>query len=357
MSIGNILVVHNRASPEQRVDIASVNKAASDVWHALTRLGHRVSLRSIDLESLSQFCHNLTENPPALVFNLCESLEADARYESLLPTCLDKIGILYTGEQAHVLSLCLHKDCAKQTMMAFGVPTPPWVTLPREPSKRAADLQLIARAGLSYPLFIKPEREDGSVGISPDSVVMNDEALLRQIAKVREEHRQPVLCEQFIPGRELAVSVIRDECGNLQALPLTEINFSKLPTDRPRILCHESKWYPDSISYEGTVASGAAPIAPALESRIVRTAKAAARAVGIQHYGRCDIRLSDDGMPFVLEVNPNCDLSDGAGFSLAWKLGGLSYDALVGRIVSLAAERSHTDSYQKLRARLEAERT
>jgi D-alanine-D-alanine ligase len=217
------------------------------------------------------------------------------------------------------------------------VPTPAWVTLP-EAGRRAADLRLVRAAGLAYPLMLKPAREDASVGISAASVVEDDEALCAQLAVLRAQHRQPMLCEEYVPGRELYVSLLGNDPA--QALPLTEIDFSHLPKGQPRIVCYDAKWTPGTAAYAGTRSGPAGPLSPEVTGRIVAAAQAAAAALGLRDYGRCDVRLGEDGTPYVIDVNPNCDLSDGAGFSLAARQGGLPYDALVERIAAAALHRS-----------------
>lgn len=316
---------------------ADVVNAAQHVARALCARGHFVEVQGVDQQDVAALLGRLSEDPPDLVFNLCESLGGDARNEIVLPSLLDMLHIPYTGTGPLGLGLALHKDRAKEILRGAGVPTPPGVTLP-EAGRRAADLRQLRAAGLAYPLMLKPAHEDASVGISAASVVRSDDELCAQLAALRAQHAQPVLCERFIDGRELYVSFIGNDPP--RALPMTEIDFSGLPAGEPRVLGYEAKWSPGSALYEGTRSGPAAPLPREVEARVVAAALGAAAALRLRDYGRCDLRLDGDGEPYVIDVNPNCDLSDGAGFSLAARQGGLAYDALIERIAAAALTRS-----------------
>ena len=125
-----------------------------------------------------------------------------------------------------------------------------------------------------------------------------------------------------------------------QVFPFFEIDFSDMPADRPNIVSFEGKWVEDSVEYKGTRPVRCEGLTPELRATIARTAIAAFRAVGLRDYGRMDFRLSKDGIPYVIDVNPNCDLSDLAGgYSRAAKAAGLSYKELILRISELALAR------------------
>jgi D-alanine-D-alanine ligase len=122
--------------------------------------------------------------------------------------------------------------------------------------------------------------------------------------------------------------------------PFFEIDFSDMPSDRPRIVSFEGKWVEDSVEYRGTRPVRCEGMSPALRARVAETALAAFEAMGLRDYARVDIRLAPDGVPYVIDVNPNCDLSDVAGgFSKAARAGGLSYEDVVLRLVELALSR------------------
>jgi len=330
-----VTVVFNRdfegaeADPENKArdDIKDI---ADNIVAVLARHGYQAMGLGIT-EDIPLAIRSLEELEPAVVFNLCESIRGDNRFESLLPLLLDLEGISYTGSGAFPLSLALHKDKAKEVLRARGVPTPAAVLLDNPDTSRVT---------LDFPLIVKPAREDASVGICSASVVRGRQALDDRVQYVLAHYRQPVLVEQYIEGREICVALLERPGDRPQVFPFFEIDFSDMPSDRPRIVSFEAKWVEDSVEYRGTRPVRCEGMSPALRTRLAETALAAFEAVGLRDYARVDIRLAPDGVPYVIDVNPNCDLSDLAGgFSKAARAAGLSYEDVVLRLVDLALSR------------------
>jgi D-alanine-D-alanine ligase len=270
------------------------------------------------------------------VFNLCESIQGDNRFESLLPLLLDLEKVVYTGSGPFALALALRKDKAKEILRARGVPVPEGVVV------TDAD----AAIALPFPLIVKPTREDASVGISSASVVHDGEALRERVHHILHHYRQPALVERYIEGREIYVSLLGRVGAPPQIFPFFEIDFSDMPSDRPRIVSFEGKWVEDSVEYRGTRPVRCDGLSPELRDRVAATALAAFEAMDLRDYARMDVRLTAEGTPYVIDVNPNCDLSDLAGgFSKAARAGGLSYKDVILRLLSLAlSRRPHADT-------------
>lgn len=338
-----ILVLHNKdfdATAADRdpdvVSRADVANAARDVARALVARGHFVEVQGIDSSDVGDLLDRLRADRPDLVFNLCESLSTDARHEIVVPSLLDLMQIPYTGSGPATLCLCLRKYQTKLLLRAAGIPTPPAALLPAAPQRRAVDLAAVS--GIGYPLFVKLEREDGSLGISHSSVVRTDEQLLTQVNQLRERYAQPVLVEKFIHGRELNVPMLGNAPRSI--LPLQEIDFSLMPTDLPRIVSYEGKWNPQSVSYKGSMSMRAQAMPSAVQARVEQVAQQCFEVLEVSDYGRCDMRLDEDGTPYVIEMNPNCDLSETAGYSKAGHHANLSYDQLIEKIAIAALERN-----------------
>ncbi|HVR02242.1 MAG TPA: D-alanine--D-alanine ligase [Polyangia bacterium] len=288
---------------------------------------------------------------PDVVFNLCESIGGDNRFEPLLPLLLDREGIAYTGSGPLTLGLSLHKHKAKEILRARGVPTPAaaYVTASDQVAGifKAPDG---SSAALPFPLIVKPAREDASVGIHSDSVVHDRAALARRVTHVLSHYRQPALVERYVEGREIYVSMLGRPTGAPQIFPFYEIDFSLMPPDRPRIVSFDGKWVEGSDEFIGTKPVPCVGLPTALQARITEVALAAFEAMEVRDYARLDVRLPasgpDAGTPFVIDVNPNCDLSDGAGgYSKAAAAAGLGYDEVIRRIVDLALlRRPHADT-------------
>jgi D-alanine-D-alanine ligase len=278
---------------------------------------------------------------PDVVFNLCESIGGDNRFEPLLPLLLEREGIAYTGSGPLTLSLALHKHKAKEILRARGVPTPAaaYVTSPD-----------VSGVDIPFPLIVKPAREDASVGIHSESVVHDREALARRVTHVLSHYRQPALVERYIEGREIYVSMLGRATGAPQIFPFYEIDFSLMPADRPHIVSFDGKWVEGSEEFVGTKPVPCVNLTDATRARITEIALSAFDAMEVRDYARLDIRLPetgpDAGTPFVIDVNPNCDLSDGAGgYSKAAAAAGLGYDEVIRRIIELALlRRPHADT-------------
>jgi D-alanine-D-alanine ligase len=312
---------------EAREDVMRVASALAD---ALSRGDTHAEPLAIEGSRL-EFVDLLARMQPDLVINLCESVAADARGEMVIPCLLDMLGLPYTGSPALSLGLALHKDKAKELLKARGVSTPGFARVDR--------LEDVGTVELPFPLIVKPAREDASVGITSDSVVHDRAALGRAVEAVLRTFHQPALVEQFIPGREIYVPLL----GNhpRRALPLTEIRFGKLFKDRPNIVTYAAKWESGSPDYQNTPTGPCLLEDPALEARLVKTAMDAFAALECQDYGRVDLRVTPEGVPYVIDINPNCDLHPEAGFAKAARAAGIDYSALATRLVEIALERAH----------------
>ncbi len=292
---------------EARVDVLRVADAVRSV---LLGAGHTVGVRAIGADFLGDL-EAVRRQAPDVVFNLCESLAGDARGEAVVAGVLEQLGLAVTGSPAPALGLALHKDQAKALLRGNGIPTPDWSILPE--GGPAID------APPAYPVIVKPAHEDGSVGIGFGSVAGDFEALRQAVQRVWRMH-QPALVERFVDGRELCISFL----GNAPraVLPLREICFGPSFADRPRIVSYLAKWDPSTPEFQDTT-SGACELPPDVRSRIVDCAQRAFEVLGCRDYGRVDVRLDADGTPWVIDVNPNCDLHPEAGFARAAGAAGL----------------------------------
>lgn len=333
----HIVILHNRDSELLENDPG--REAREDVQRVAAALAEALDKAETRAEPLAvegnrfDFVDTLRRMRPDLVINLCESLAADSRGEMMVPALLDILGLPYTGSSALSLALALHKPKAKELLRARGVPTPGFTVVSRPEDA--------ARVTLPFPLIVKPSREDASVGVSLDSVVQDAAALRRVCESVIRTFQQPALVEQYIAGREVYVPLL----GNAprRALPLTEIRFGAYFDHRPNIVTYASKWEPDSPDWNHTP-TGPALVDAALHERLVGIALEAFAALDCQDYGRVDLRVSPEGHPYVIDINPNCDLHPDAGFARTAASAGLDYPALANALVEIALERSHGSS-------------
>jgi D-alanine-D-alanine ligase len=311
---------------EAREDVARV---AGALAAALEAEGHRVDRVGVGKDPFA-FVATIKKRVPALVLNLCESVAADSRGEMAIPCMLDLLGVPYTGSGPLALGLSLHKDKAKEVLRARGVRTPEFRAFTRAEDALGSDLPL--------PAIVKPSREDASAGVDFDSVVRTREELAAAVDRVVTTFRQPAIAERYIEGREIYVPLL----GNRPRLhlPLSEIRFGAAFDGRPNIVSYKAKWEASSPECQDSPSVGCS-LEPVLETKVVATAIAAFEALDCQDYGRVDLRVAADGEPYVIDVNPNCDLHPQAGFAQAATRAGMDYPGLARRLVEIAFERIH----------------
>lgn len=264
-----------------------------------------------------------------IVFHGCDGLPGVPRGEVRVARTLEHRGFTFTGASSVALRLAYDKPRIKVILERAGIPTPAWQVYDKP---EACDWD-------RFPAIVKPVHEHASVGLTPESVVLNREEMEVRIRFVLETLLQPALVEDFIDGREFHVGVWGNR--HLEVLPPVEMDFSAFPDIHDRLCTWDAKFDPTSVHYQRTASLIPAPLSDAEGDALRQVAVAAYRAAGCRDYARMDIRLRD-GVFHVLDVNPNADLSADASFACAAEVLGYTYGRMVSRIVGLAALR-HPD--------------
>jgi D-alanine-D-alanine ligase len=314
-------------------DAVSVAASAEAVGRALRGAGFDAELVGLAGRDALSVIDQVRGSRPDLVFNLCESLAGDARHEPTLVGLLDLFDLPYTGSDLLGLASCLHKQRAKEILIAHRIPTPPYRLL-----GDAAALADPALDQLDYPWFVKLAHEDASIGITEANLVETAAALRARASALIAQYRQPVLAERYVDGRELNVTLIGN-AGELEVLPLHEIDFAAMPGDRPKIVSYAAKWDEAHVDYAGTKAVPLRGASSAMVADAERIARAAWTALGLRDYGRVDLRIDAADQPWVIDINPNPDISPDAGVARAAGLAGLSYPQLIARLAEVAQRR------------------
>ncbi|MBI5474362.1 MAG: ATP-grasp domain-containing protein [Ignavibacteriae bacterium] len=313
------------------VDLSEIGvvEEMDDIKEALTSLGYKCSVFNVD-SKVDRLIEFLREDKPDLIFNLVECIENESILEMNVAGMYELFKIPYTGAGPLALGTALNKPRVKEIMQANGIRTPQHQVF------KVAE-KIVLRDGMEFPLIVKPSHEDASVGISDKSVVYSLNELRRQVRYIWAEFDQPALVEQFIDGRELNVAVI----GNHRpiVLPISEIEFSGLNPGMHKIVSYAAKWLNGTVEYEGTKGVCPAQLPAAIETEVRDTALQCYKLIGCRDYARVDFRLSASGVPYVLEINPNPDISDEAGFARSAKAYGLTFPQIIGKIVESALER------------------
>jgi D-alanine-D-alanine ligase len=298
------------------------------VARTLRGLGHRVSVLGVHGD-VKRLIGGLSRRKPELVFNLMEMYGDNVFGDIPVTGLLDLLGLKHTGSGPGELYLSQDKGLTKKLLAFENILYPRFAVFSREQAFETG-------GNLRMPLFVKPLRSDSSLGIGKKSLVNDAVALMERVSAIRKELNDSALAEEFIEGREFYVGVIGN--GQAKALPPIEVDFTGFPEGVPKVMDSKAKWDENSKEYKGTK-SVLATLPDELRARLQKVAVDAYRALRVRDYGRVDIRLTDTGEIYVLEVNASCYLERHSEFAMAARAMGLDYPRLIERIVQLALER------------------
>ena len=318
-------VTGDRAPVVRTLDKREVEE---EVAEALTRLGHDPVMYELDGTQKSLL--GLGKVECDLVFNLVESFADDDTADFKIAAFLELLGKKYTGTGTHGLMLAQDKAVAKKIFAFHGILTPTFAKSFRGRLDFSHDLR--------FPVIVKPAREDGSIGIEFSAVANSIRELMERMDWLHTNFDSPVLIEEYIEGREMYVGVLGND--NAEALPIVELDLSKLPDGTPRIAAAEVKWGKGTKAYRDTKSAIATDLPEETALTVQQTAIAAYQALELRDYGRVDMRLQADGQVQVIEVNPNPWLSSRAEFAMAARKAGRTYTRLIEEIIELATARA-----------------
>jgi D-alanine-D-alanine ligase len=300
-----------------------------EIFEALVKLGHEPFYHVLDGNTSS--LHAVAKCGADLIFNLTESYAGDDTKEMHVAAYLELIGLPYTGAGPHANFLAQDKSTAKKMFAFHGIKTPFFATAYRGAIDHAHDI--------SFPVIVKPIAEDGSIGIDEGAVVNSIKELMERVEYIQNDFDSPALIEEYIEGREIYAAIL-GSYERAEALPLVELDLSRLPKDTPKIATYDVKFEKETEAHRLTKSGLVTDLDEAITTRLKDTALAAYRAVKLRDYGRIDMRLTPKGDVYVIEANPNPWLSSRQEFAMAAKASGRTYTKLIGEIVELAMLRS-----------------
>ena len=296
----------------------------------LTKRGYTIKLLAAEAP-IKKLVRQIEDDTSDIIFNVCESLGGAPGEERRIAAVLELLEKRFTGSGSLALTLATDKSLAKKLFDFHKVKSPDFVIIAPERVEGATSLT-------TFPLIVKPTAMDASIGIDAKSVVHNVEELMNRVLYIHNEFHNPALVEQYIEGREIYVSMI----GNPpQVLPPIEWDLSKLPPDLPRIAGTEAKWDHDFKEAREFVPEDVTSNEEVMQ-RIREVAMNAWNALLIRDYARIDMRLTADGIPYVIEINPNPWLDNRAEFAMAARRAKpeMSHGDVIERIVELAMAHS-----------------
>ncbi len=302
-------------------------KTEYDVMTFLENAQHEV--RALGLyDNLADLRNAIREWQPDIAFNLLQEFQGIITYDQHIVAYLELMRQPYTGCNPRGMMISRDKVLSKQILSYHRIPTPNFALFRRgrrfRPSRR-----------LRFPLFVKSATEDASLGIAQASVVDDQTRLRERVEFIHEHTRTDALVEEYIEGRELYVGI----CGNqrLTTFPVWEMNFGTL-AETTGIATRKVKWDLKYQQKHGIMTGPAQGLSAAAEQAIVRLSKRAYRALYMSGYARIDFRMKADGSVYLLEANCNPNLSYGEDFAESAAHGGLSYEALLLRIIRLGLD-------------------
>jgi D-alanine-D-alanine ligase len=248
---------------------------------------------------------------PKFIFNLCEEINGNVELEMCVAGLLELMRIPYNGSRPAGIPV------AKGYLHYPG----------KKPNRRSVRL----------PVIVKPAHEDASLGINSNSVCHDQAHLDKQVDYIHTVYKQPALVEEYLDGREFNVSIMGD--NDPHVLAISEIDFSGMPEGEPNIVSYRAKWDEDCELFGCTMPVCPAPLSKRMERRVKDVALRSYKCIGCRDYARVDMRSDAKGNLYVLEVNPNPDISPKAGFARAARVSGLTYSEMILRISHAAMAR------------------
>lgn len=330
-----ILITFNELDDEpvmEEPDIISedaVRDEAHDVYEALKKAGY--SPRYFSVSNIWVDFEKIKKINPDVIFNLCEGYRGKAKHEMHMAGLWELLGIPYTGNNPLTLGIAQNKILTKKLLESKKIPTPPYQVFTKTPKNFYLD----------YPVIAKPACEDASLGIFSDALIYDFDQLCEQVNKLLQKYKQPILVEKFIDGREFNISILGNSPS--RALPVSEIDFNNLEPHEPRITSYEAKWIPSHPLYQKTPAVCPAMVDGELERRLQDIAMQVFLLLNGRDYGRVDVRVDYSEKIFVLEYNPNPDISKNAGFARALRAAGIEYHEFINHLIEEAMERKKND--------------
>ncbi len=300
---------------DSRETVELIAKALESVGHAVVKLGGG-----------AEFLLNILEERVDLVFNIAEGRGNYRSREAQVPSVLEMLDIPYSGSSPQCLAVCLDKPLTKQLVQAAGVSTPAWRVI-----DNLEQLSAVSEHELTYPVIIKPAYEGSSKGIRVSSLAVSPEEATRVTSQLLNCYQQPVMVEEFIPGDEVTVGIIGNSpptvLGMMRILPRNRVDYFLYTLEVKRD-------YLNLVDYECP-----ARLEEKVLTGIVAASLKAFTVLGCRDFARLDFRISPEGIPHFLEINPLPGLGIYSDLVImALKLG-WRYEELIDSILRAAVTR------------------
>ncbi len=322
-------LIHNQPIPEGQANwesSADVMAQVEAIETSLVDLGH-TAVRIPFTRDLGHLVRQIEEARMSMAFNLCESVDDNPQFTAHPAAVLELMNIPFTGSPAAALMATTDKHLVKMVLQAAGLNTPR--------SFLYSGGESIDCSPMQFPVILKPQFQDASIGIDQESVI-TDPGLVSATLHQFYGLYGPIVVEEYIDGREFNISLMG--ATHPEVMPVAEIDFTGFPDNLFKIVGYRAKWEPESIEYRQTQRTF--PTLPTnMAENMASVATQCYLLFGLRDYGRVDLRLDANGKAYILEINANPCLSPDAGFPAAVQQSGLNYTAMVEKIVSFVSTR------------------
>ena len=295
-------ILYNEPGPNALPDELDIIEQVEYVEVHLHQMGLQTYRKGITNNFMNELA-DLKTNQPEFIFNLVESINNKGELLYFVPAILNMYSVPYTGNPLEPMFITTSKLLTYKMLSQAGLSTP----LSFAPSK-ASSLE----NGKKY--IIKPIWEDGSLGITAESVFTAGPDTAAKLSGYRDTHW---IVQEYIEGREFNISVMMGKNGP-EVLPPAEMTFRNYGDDRPKIVDFKAKWEEGSFEYKNTVRKfPGSKLDPVLESKLRTLALGCWNVFGLKGYARVDMRVDSNGKPYAIEVNANPCISPNGGFVAA----------------------------------------
>jgi len=325
-----LVLMHHYLVPPDDItghDLATAPwKTEHDVLRTVRdELQHEVHVLGVR-DDLGQIRQANDEFKPHIAFNMLEAFHEVGTFDQNVVSYLELIKLAYTGCNPRGMLIARDKALAKKLLHYHRIAAPEFTVIPRGRKARASKR-------LVFPLIVKPQTQESSIGISQASVVDDATKLAERITFVHESVGTDAIVEQYVEGRELYCGVIGNQ--RLQVLPVWEMTFANMPDGQHRIATERVKWNAKYQQRVGIATAEAKDLPPGAAERIQHISKRVYQTLQLSGYARIDLRLDAGGRVFVLEANPNPQIARAEDFAQSAAVAGLPYPALLQRILAI----------------------
>jgi len=311
-------IIYNEPSEGALADELDVLDQVAHIEDHLKQLGVDVYRKGITAKFMEEITTLATEKPD-FVYNLVESINNKGELSYFIPALLNMFSIPYSGNPLEALFITSNKTLASKAMKDAGI---------NNPASYLPSQYKLLKPGRKY--IVKPIWEDGSLGITSDSVFVCKPGFEEKLKELDDAHW---FIEDFIDGREFNISVLAGKDGP-EVLPPAEIVFVDFGEIRPKIVDFKAKWEEDAFEYTNTVREFPKNLNPKLEKKLKKTAVACWHLFGLKGYARVDSRIDEAENVYIIEINGNPCISPDGGFVAATREAGYPFTEVLQRIIN-----------------------